>query len=42
MISRNQEKMAKIISLLKEILKPSNKKSDKQPDSTDMLELDSE
>ena len=42
MITRNQEKMAKIISLLKEILKPSNKKSDKQPDSTDMLELDSE
>ena len=41
MITRNQEKRVKIVSLLKEIPKPSNKKSDKQPNTTDMLELES-
>ena len=30
------------MSLLKEILKLSNKKSDEQPDTTDMSELESE
>ena len=34
--------MAKILSLLKEILDPSNKKSDEQLDTTDMSELESE
>ena len=42
MITKNQEKMAEILSLLKEILNPSNKKSDEQPDTTDMSELESE
>ena len=41
-ITRNQEKMAETISLLKEILEPSNKKSDEQLDTTDMPELESE
>ena len=41
-ITKNQEKMAKILSLLKEILDPSNKKSDEQLDTTDMSELESE
>ena len=39
-ITRNQEKIVKILSLLKEILKP--KKSDEQPDTTDMPELEEE
>ena len=34
--------MAEIMSLLKEILKPSNKKSAELPDTTDMPELESE
>ena len=34
--------MAKILSLLKEILDPSNKKSDEQLDTTDMSELEME
>ena len=34
--------MAKILPLLKEILDPSNKKSDEQLDTTDMSELESE
>ena len=34
--------MVKIISMLKEILVPSIKKSDGQPDTTDMPELESE
>ena len=34
--------MAEIMLLLKEVLEPSNKKSDEQPDTTDMPELDSE
>ena len=33
------EKMAEVMSLLKEIPKHSNKKSDEQPDTTDMPEL---
>ena len=32
--------MAQILSLLKEILNPSNKKSDEQPGTTDMSELE--
>ena len=40
--SRNQEKIVKIISLLKEILKSSNKKSVEQPYTTDMPKLGSE
>ena len=39
-ITRNQEKIVKIWSMLKEILKP--KKSDEQPDTTDMPELEEE
>ena len=39
-ITRNQEKMTEILSLLVEIPKSSNKKSDKQPDTTDMPELE--
>ena len=38
-ITRNQEKIVEIMSLLKEILKP---KSDEQLDTTDMLELEEE
>ena len=34
--------MAEIMLLLKEVLEPSNKISDEQPDTTDMPELDSE
>ena len=41
-IKRNQEKMAETISLLKELLEPSNKISDEQLDTTDMPELESE
>ena len=37
----HQENIAEIKSLLKEILKSSNKKSDKQPDTIDMPELES-
>ena len=39
-ITRNQEKIVKILSPLKEILKP--KKSDEQTDTTDMPELEEE
>ena len=39
-ITRNQEKIVKILLLLKEIPEP--KKSDKQRDTTDMLELEEE
>ena len=42
MITRNQEKMAEIISLLEKIPKPSNKKSDEKSDTTDMPDLQSE
>ena len=34
--------MVKLISMLKEILEPSDKKSAEQPDATDMPELESE
>ena len=39
-ITRSQAKIVEILSLLKEILKP--KKSDEQPDTTDISELESE
>ena len=39
-ITRNQEKMAEFMSLLKKI--PNPEKSNKQPDTTDMPELESE
>ena len=39
-ITRSQAKIVEILSLLKEIPKP--KKSNKQPDTTDISELDSE
>ena len=34
--------MIKILWLLKKIIKPNNKKADEQPDTTNMLELESE
>ena len=34
--------MIKILSLLKEIIKPNDKKTDEQPDTTDMPELERE
>ena len=34
--------MIEILSLLKEIIKPNDKKTDEQPDTTDMRELESE
>ena len=34
--------MIKILSLLKEIIKPNDKKTDEQPDTTNMPELESE
>ena len=40
-ITRNEEKVVEILSLLSEIPKSSDKKSDKQPDTTDMPELES-
>ena len=42
MTSRCQEKMIEILSMLTEIPKSKDKKPDKQPDTTDMLELESE
>ena len=42
MITKNQEKTAKNLSLLKEILNPGNKKIDEQLDTTNMSELESE
>ena len=39
-ITRNQPKVLKILSLLKEI--PKQEKSDEQPDTTDMPELEEE
>ena len=41
-VTRNQVKMVKILSLLKEIIEPSDKKTDEQPDTTDIPELESE
>ena len=42
MITKNQEKTEKNLSLLKEILNPGNKKIDEQLDTTNMSELESE
>ena len=41
MLARNQDKI-EILSLLKEIPKSKDKKTDEQPDTTDMPELESE
>ena len=41
-ITKDQVKMVKILSLLKEILKSTDKKTDEQPDTTNMPELESE
>ena len=38
----NEQNMIKILSLLKEIIKSHDKKTDEQPDTTNMLELESE
>ena len=38
----DEQNMIKILSLLKEIIKPNDKKTDEQPDTTDMPELESE
>ena len=40
-LTTNEENMIKILSLLKEIIKPNDKKTDEQPDTTDMPELES-
>ena len=42
MTSRCQEKMIEILSMLTEIPKSKDKKPDKQPDTTDIRELESE
>ena len=41
MLSKNQNNMVKILSLLGEILKPNDKNADEQPDNTNMPELES-
>ena len=41
-LTKDQVKMVKILSLLKEILKSTDKKTDEQPDTTNMPELESE
>ena len=41
-LTTNEENMIKILSLLKEIIKPNDKKTDEQPDTTNMPELESE
>ena len=41
-LTRNQNDMVKILSLLKEISKSNDKKTDEQPDATNMPELKSE
>ena len=38
----NEQNMIKILSLLKEIINPNDKKTDQQPDTTNMPELESE
>ena len=38
----DEQNMIKILSLLKEIIKPNDKKTDEQPDTTNMPELESE
>ena len=42
MLTKNQNNIVKILSLLREILKPNDKKTDEQPDTTNMSELESE
>ena len=42
MVTRNQEKMIKNLSLLAEIPKSKNKKTDEQPDTADMPEWENE
>ena len=41
-LTTNEENMIKILSLLKETIKPNDKKIDEQPDATNMPELESE
>ena len=41
MLTRNQNNMLKILWLLEEIIRPKVKKTDEQPDTTDMPELES-
>ena len=41
-LTTNEENMIKILSLLKETIKPNDKKIDEQPDTTSMPELESE
>ena len=38
----NEDNMIKIVSLLREIIMPKDKKTDEQPDTTDMPELEKE
>ena len=42
MLTRRQEKTVEILFLLKEILKSKDKKTEEQPDTTDIPELESE
>ena len=42
LVTRSQENMIKILLLLKEILKPKDKRTDEQPDTADMPDLESE
>ena len=42
MLTKNQNNIVKILSLLREILKSNDKKTDEQPDTTNMSELESE
>ena len=41
-VATNEVNMIKILSLLQEIIKPDDKKTDEQPDTTNMPELESE
>ena len=38
----NEQNMIKFVSLLKEIIKPNDKKTDEEPDTTNISELESE
>ena len=42
MLTKSQKNMVEILLLLKEILKPNDKKTDKRPDTINMPELESE
>ena len=42
MLTKSQENVAEILLLLKEVLKPKDKKTDQKQDTTDMPELESE